>query len=258
MNHPLLCIPAGDRKAFHPLFQNASGTIARACLEGCMGSLYADSMEHPHCAAAIAGDFVYLAGDASHPAAAQLVQRLQGMHRALAIPLSEGWKRLLDAATIPFQPFQRHAFSHDTGGFNRARLTAYTQNLPAGCNLRRMDAAAYRLAMQEDWSRDLCVNFAGEEDFLQNGLGFCIWKDGRLASGAASYTWFSGGYEIEVDTRGDCRRRRLATACAAAFILHCLDSGKLPGWDAANPESAALAVQLGYRPDGVYTAYQLL
>ena len=121
-----------------------------------------------------------------------------------------------------------------------------------------MDAAAYRLAMQEDWSRDLCVNFADEADFLQNGLGFCVWQNGRLASGAASYTWFSGGYEIEIDTRKDCRRKHFATACAAAFVLHCLDNGKLPGWDAANPESAALATRLGYKAEGSYTAYQLV
>ncbi|MFQ8599175.1 MAG: GNAT family N-acetyltransferase [Oscillospiraceae bacterium] len=62
---------------------------------------------------------------------------------------------------------------------------------------------------------------------------------------------------MEVDTRG-LSPQAFGNRCAAAFILHCLNSGKLPGWDAANPESAALAVQLGYRPDGVYTAYQLL
>lgn len=258
MSIHIVRIPNGERKAFHPLFENASGTIARACLEGCMGSLYADDAARPNCAAAIAGDFVYLAGDAFHPAASLLVQRLHGKHRLLVIPLSEGWERLLETPEIRCLPIRRYAFAHDTGGFDRAYLATYTQSLPADCTLLRMDAAAYRLAMQEDWSRDLCVNFANEDDFLQNGLGFCVWQDGRLASGAASYTWFSGGYEIEIDTREDCRRRRFATACAAAFILHCLDNGKLPGWDAANPESAALAAQLGYKAEGSYTAYQLV
>lgn len=80
----------------------------------------------------------------------------------------------------------------------------------------------------------------------------------RLAAGASSYTSYDDGIEIEIDTHPDFRRRGLATACGARLILYCLAGGLYPGWDAANPESVALATKLGYHFDHEYDAYFIL
>jgi hypothetical protein len=42
---------------------------------------------------------------------------------------------------------------------------------------------------------------------------------------------------------------------AAALILHCLDAGIEPCWDAHNPESAALALQLGFTDPMPYEVF---
>ena len=60
---------------------------------------------------------------------------------------------------------------------------------------------------------------------------------------------------MEIDTHPDFRRRGLARSVAATMILHCLDEGIEPCWDAHNPESAALALQLGFVDPQAYTVF---
>lgn len=54
------------------------------------------------------------------------------------------------------------------------------------------------------------------------------------------------------------RRQGMATALAARLLCWCLERGLEAHWDAANPESCALALKLGYQPLGSYLAYYLL
>ena len=82
-------------------------------------------------------------------------------------------------------------------------------------------------------------------------------ENGQLVSGASSYSRYREGIEIEVDTRPDCRRRSLATACSAALILTCLDAGLYPSWDAQNLWSVGLAQKLGYTFSHEYPAYEM-
>lgn len=87
---------------------------------------------------------------------------------------------------------------------------------------------------------------------MARGLGVAALRDGELVGGASSYVCFSGGIEMQVETRKDMRRRGVALACCARLILTCLDRGLYPSWDAANLESVALALRLGYRLAGPY------
>ncbi len=108
-----------------------------------------------------------------------------------------------------------------------------------------------------DWSHDFCVNFRNDADFLARGLGVAVLRAGELVAGAASYTLYDGGIEIEIDTRPDCRRQGLAAACGARLILECLERGLYPSWDAHDLRSVALAEKLGYRRGAAYPVYLL-
>ena len=53
-----------QRDAVAALFEGWEETLIWSCLSGSMGEIYADDAAHPRCAAAIIGDFSFLAGDA--------------------------------------------------------------------------------------------------------------------------------------------------------------------------------------------------
>ena len=89
------------------------------------------------------------------------------------------------------------------------------------------------------------------------GRGMVIMKTGRIVAGASSYTRYNEGIEIEVDTIEEERRKGLATIVCAALILHCLDEGLYPSWDAQNMNSVRLAEKLGYEFDHEYIAYEV-
>ncbi len=91
--------------------------------------------------------------------------------------------------------------------------------------------------------------FRDGADFVRCGLGVLALWDGVPVAGAASYTVYDGGIEIEIDTRPDLRRRGLALACGARLILDCLDRGLYPSWDAMTCAPWPLAEKLGYHLD---------
>ncbi|MDY4397537.1 MAG: GNAT family N-acetyltransferase, partial [Eubacteriales bacterium] len=107
------------------------------------------------------------------------------------------------------------------------------------------------------WSRDLVSAFGSYEAFSAHGIGCAVLFGDTVVSGASSYSYYSGGIEIEIDTRADFRRRGLALACGARLILECLDRGLYPSWDAQNLGSLSLAKKLGYEFSHEYPAYEI-
>jgi predicted GNAT family acetyltransferase len=106
-------------------------------------------------------------------------------------------------------------------------------------------------------TRDFVSSFESKEKFLEWGRGVVILKNGRIVSGASSYTSYRGGIEIEVDTVPEERRKGLATICCSALILNCLEEGLYPSWDAHDMNSVHLAEKLGYELSHEYVAYEV-
>ena len=201
-----------------PLFANWQETLIWSALEGCMGGVYALAQAgQPAAALCACADFVFLSGTDG------------GEARRLL----EAWKRM------------------NGGGY------AILAVRPKRLERLAFDGALYKLAMRLPWARDFCSQFRNERDFLTRGLGVAALKDGELVGGASSYTVYSGGVEIQVQTRRDMCRQGVATACCAKLILQCLARGWHPSWDAANAASVGLAKKLGYRESGPYTAWEL-
>ena len=63
--------------------------------------------------------------------------------------------------------------------------------------------------LAEPWSRDFCSNFDAPADFARRGMGIAALWEGVPVAGAASYSVYSGGVEIQIETREDHRRRGL-------------------------------------------------
>lgn len=248
-------------KSAAPLFANWQETLIWSALEGRMGGVYVLAQAgRPAAALCACADFVFLSGtDVGE--ARRLLEAWKRMNGGGFAILAVRPKKLEQLAEEAFgaeaRRTRRYAFEKSNGGFDRERLQALAGQLPEGVSLRPFDGALYKLAMRLPWARDFCGQFRNERDFLTRGLGVAALKDGELVGGASSYTVYSGGVEIQVETRRDMYRQGIATACCAKLILQCLARGWHPSWDAANAASAGLAKKLGYRESGSYTAWEL-
>ena len=224
----------------------------RSCLEKIPDSkIYVTDLENPRSAMAfLAGDVVY----AGEPDAELAAFKPEG---EIDIDIrDEAWEKLIKAYFPGGYMHTRYAFKTDTK-FDRAKLEALVAMLPAGYELRRIDAEIYNMCLDDDLFEDAVMEFESEEDYLERGRGFAILKDGEIVSVASSCCVYSSGIEVEIDTAEEERRKGLASAVGAKLILSCLDDGLYPRWDAANPESMRLAEKLGYEFSHEYQSYWL-
>ena len=239
------------------LFEGWEETLIWSVLQGCMGKAWADHIEQPKAALLWLGDFLFLGGDAQCPGAEELAGYIpQGFsgEEAIVVPQDHIWEHLVKKAhSGHVQVYPRYAILKEPHVFDRTKLKAFQAGLPAGFTLEQIDENLYGQILETPWARDFCSQFSSWADFSAQGVGFVALRGKELAAGASSYSWYKDGIEIEIDTKEEFRRQGLALCCASALILHCLDRGLYPSWDAANLASVALAEKLGYHFSHEYT-----
>lgn len=205
-------------------------------------------------------DFLFLSSRSTRSAeslASRLKQERQGAMPSSwrATPRSRRWRPPVFGGDA--SPTRRYAFHKGGEDFDRSRLARFADAAPPEVRVCPFDRETYRMAMAAPWSRSFCEQFRSEEDFLARGLGM-----GRRVQ------WRAGGRSLVLYLLE--RRHRAPGGNKAGYaaaghrpgllrplILRCLDRGLYPSWDAANPESAALAARLGYRIAGPYDAWEL-
>ena len=241
-----------DRSRVEQLFTNQVDSLVTSCLEGMMDSrIYVTDPENPRSAMAFLACFAFLAGEPDRELASFKPKGVVGM-----VPSSEDWAKLIEACQPDADKVTRYAIQKNAQ-FDRANLEKLVAALPAGYEIKRIDADLYDKCLDIDDFEDGVCHFASKEQYLEMGRGFAAVKDGAPVSVASSYTVFREGIEIEIDTLKEERRKGLAAAVCAKLILSCLDDGLYPSWDAANMDSVRLAEKLGYAFSHEYTCYWL-
>ena len=230
------------------------GARLHGCVEavfsGEFGRAWADDPDAPTVALAQI-DFWFIAGDASAPAAADALRRVP--QRGTIVTSGGTWdERARSTLAGNIHERTRTGMATPTV-WNRDRLHAMASALRDGFEIRRVTERNVRAFAS--FEKDLVANFGTIERYLESGIGFGIWHNGWCVAGCSSFTLGGGKLEMEIDTHPDFRRRGLARSVAATMILHCLDKGIEPCWDAHNPESAALALQLGFVDPQPYTVF---
>ena len=243
-----------SRQALRPLFRDYP--VFRGCveaaIEGRMGHAMADSDTAPT-AGVLQVDFYFLAGDAASPAARQIVGQFLPGQPAIIVPDPQ-WTALL-RQTFGKRLSSYRRTSCRPGRWDRPTLEYHTLQLPAGYLLVRIETELQARRLATELSDSLIGNYASPADFLRQGFAFAIEHDGRYIAAISSFARSRKTAEIEIFTHRLHRRRGLALALVARFILHCLDNDLTPAWDAANPSSAALAAKVGFIPEKEYEAY---
>ena len=239
----------------HPaahLFAGWDETMIWSCLDGTMGTVFCS--DDGNSAVAELADFAFYAGIPDKG----LFTRQFSRNFMLLVPQNEAWADAIEEfyGDIVSKNI-RYATKKTTEGFDLQKLRRITANLPEGCVLREVDEEIFRISKQTPWMHDWTDQFADYEQFRRLGLGAVLLLNGKIVSGASTYTRYSGGLEIQIDTHREFRSRGFASITGAALMLMALERGLYPSWDAANPISLRLAEKLGYRFSHTYTAYAL-
>lgn len=250
-------VEISDKSILEPLFSGWEETMIWSCLQGIMGRAYGNDGEKPQSAQVVLGDFCFFSGKPDK----ELIRNKPSGRKSdfiIMVPRDSQWASAIEEVwQSQAKKMTRYAIKKNPSGFDREYLEKIVEQLPAPFSLRMIDRELYDQIMAESWSRDLCSQFDGYEDYKKRGLGAAVLVEGQVISGASSYTVYNGGIEIEIDTRADYRRRGAALACGAKLILECLNRGLYPSWDAQNRGSVALSEKLGYTFDYEYIVYEI-
>ncbi|PGX12826.1 GNAT family N-acetyltransferase [Bacillus sp. AFS033286] len=242
------------REKLVTMFEDFNNVVLLSYLQGHMGTAWVNNLENPTVAQVTIGIFTFYAGDSNAKETEELVRNIPD--RMLVIVNSEDWKKRLETFYgRKIDKFLRYKFKRNAEVFNRSKLQSFISVLPKGYELRRIDEDIVNNPTLHKASEDFTSQFQSVEDYINQGIGYCILYKGEVVCGASSYIIYDDGIEIEVATDQNHRRKGLATVVSAALILDCLEKGKYPNWDAANTTSAKLAEKLGYIFDRAYDTY---
>ena len=250
----MISIDKDDRRKLSKLFQSfAWNYLPDAILEGTMGRAIADDAGDPRVAVLEVPNLKLsiVGGDASHPAAREYIEQLPKMTGLFFG--SEGWEELAqDIHRGKLIEMPRYTFTSEA--LDITHLREHVSRIPGGYRLVQMDLdLAQRLGEEKSrFAEDHMVNFDSPEDFIARGFGFCLLHGDQIASVATTFAVCHKGIEIQINTREQHQRKGLATVVAAHLIMHSLEKGLDPNWDAANESSVGLAAKLGYTPQGTY------
>lgn len=244
----------GDHGALRPLFGGFGARLhglVEAVFSGDFGEAWAEDPAAPTVALAHI-DFWLVAGDAASSAAPEALRMVP--KGAIVSDGSAAWDSLV-RKTLAGRVHERTrtGFATPPGSAHRGRLAEQAAAVPDGFDIRRVTAGNLRTFL--DVAAEFASNWRSPEAFLERGLGFGVFFGERCVAGCSSFTMANDKLEIEIDTAPEYRRRGFARAVAATLISHCLDCGIEPCWDAHNPESAQLAIQLGFSDPQPYTVF---
>lgn len=235
-------------KKIKELFKGFTDTLVWSCLDGTMGEIYTNAEETS--ASAVIADFCFLTGDPCRG----LVENLKRNY-VIMVPKNNEWSEMIKRVWgNKAQKITRYATKKDTT-FDLARLKDI--ELPLGFDISQIDKTMFDYCKETLWCRDFVAQYDTFEQFEKIGLGFIITQSGVPVSGASSYSSYSEGIEIQVDTLTGFRRQGLAYCACAKLIIECLERGIFPNWDAHNLTSLMLAEKLGYEFSHSYTAYEI-
>ena len=221
-------------------------------LEAQMGQAFVDDLEQPTAYRITIGPFWYFAGDADSPGGRALLAEWPAYN--LLMPSPPAWATAARATLGErLVSFPRYSFSAD--GLNEGHLAAVIDGSPQRDRVIAADAAWLARASEGVETFIDLADFDSPDDFAARGLGYVALDGERVMGAAYSSLVCSRGIEVSLYVDEPYRRQGVATALAARLLLECLRQGRRPNWDAANPESCALAEKLGYAASGSYDSY---
>jgi GNAT superfamily N-acetyltransferase len=163
------------------------------------------------------------------------------------------WQNIMDKSPDQVRRRERMRFN-----FNKQRADYLGRPLecPSGFELSLLDDGL--IEKTDGFKLNIGSRYwASVDDFLNNGFGVCVIKDGEIASLCYSACIVNGLAEIDVVTQAEYRGQGLAVAATRFFIRECMGRGMEPTWDCFvnNTASMNLAEKLGFVQASGYLFY---
>jgi hypothetical protein len=245
-----------DRSKIRNLFD--SHTRGRAIIFSALGqgrgNVWVNYLDNPTVARLQLAMINAVTGDSNSPDAEELIRMIEPLQ--LVFGPNDKWVSIIKKMwgnRLGVQ--QRTLLSPDS--LDIENLRKLRNQLPNGYKLEKMDLETIR-RVDKRRAMHIPTFFGSSENFYRMGIAYCIKYEDEVVCMASTFTPFVDEFEIQVDTSDTVHRRKgLATVASAALIIHALENGLTPHWDAANEASVHLALKLGYTNPDHWEAYYL-
>ncbi len=233
--------------------------IPEAIQEGSLGKVLIDDLKDSKSGILTIPEFKinFFGGNPKSPSIQNFIENIPFL--TMFMFDSEGWPEVL-REIHPEKWIVIPRFGFNPKQLNTDDLRQLQGNLSDEFRIEKIDLNLAKQIIEMAKNKDKLTQehlfgYSSAEDFMERGLGYCVFEGDKLVSIAAAGASCKKGIEIQVDTRKEYRRRGLATAVAASLIIECLQQDITPNWDAATEESAVLAKKLGYIATGENLVY---
>lgn len=221
------------------------------------GTVYADSTNYKSLLIKTDSGLYYVAGQSSNK------QFLENLVRKFEESVNQEKRFTLFSADLPWnQSIEKHLDKK----VRKIQRYGFSFNLVAYKNRNRNDISEYNVTKTNQYLIEHCLEFDKKyyeeywdstENFLQNGIGFCV-KDGeRIISEGVSIFKSSTYAEVDIITDSNYRGKGLASIVAEQFIDYCLSHNIHPRWDCDvdNVTSINLGNKLGFNNRQKHAVY---
>ncbi|TFG29471.1 GNAT family N-acetyltransferase, partial [Candidatus Thorarchaeota archaeon] len=153
-------------------------SVLQPCAYSGLGSLMVDNTETPTTAQYSIPMLVFLAGDATSPAARELVKLLP--QYTVTMAPDKQWKNILkNEWGNKLVVNQRTHLDHR--GISIENLHELKANLPEGYRLKRLDREVLP-QINDEYAIQIQMYFGNIENLIESGFGFCVLHNKRLVS----------------------------------------------------------------------------
>ena len=224
-----------------------------SAIEDGYGHIIADDDAHPEAAVLFYSGLVIYAGDSSCSAADTLIRHFEV--QPVILGYSMEWNRRIENVLGKGRSEGRRYHLP----YANLRPAVPKQILEgSGREPEAIGADDYvELQSALGWEHHL-HHYGSRDDFLENGNGFVLKREGRIVSGASSFVVSSEHSECQVTTVELERGKGFARLVSAAYLKSCLEKGLGTPWDAANVASVRLGRSLGFAEVTEYKTYAYL
>lgn len=250
----------GERDILSPICKNSKEVLILSAVENKMGRVWANSIKNPRFFFVKVGDYLYTCGDIPNEIEKDEVNNVLygNCIDDVIMPESEEWEAWFEHnLTGDFEILPRYYLSKDEDNFSKESLENFVNSMNEKFVLKKIGDFEYDILKNDAWSFDFVGHFKDKEDFLKNGIGYCVYCGDEIVSGSSTYGYCNGKIDIAVATREDFRKNGLAIVTSAKLMLDCFENNIYPNWDAANLGSLSIAKKLGYVYAGEFKTFIL-